>query len=351
MKHKAVDLQHTFCPKMQNVNVTGIPALPYYYIYVCQPRKTSLGQVKKYPHSWSTTNLPFLSTEQFDLPGKVHTAPAVILALGSEEIPTAGRPESSAGAKDKFCLVLTQKVYKTKCPSNCPVLMWLPCDYLNICALKDAELHSFLLCTCCFFLIGFLWFYMARLEGCEDILRLSSTTSVGQGNPITIQSLEEGNFTFNGNKRRNFPSNILCSSSWMIVYLSFASSERLEDRQWCCYSISEFCLVFTAGSHWQLTFSLCSSTTPTCFSEVLLRQLFSIHKKTMACMCTRFLILSSQPGIGNSASEVQDVHLSFIKVYATDFRSSLRFKRSCWNQCVKVLVIWPHKLNSMSLAI
>lgn len=223
--------------------------------------------------------------------------------------------------------------------------------WLNICALKDAELHSFLLCTCCFFLIGFLWFYMAGLEGCEDILRLSSTTSVGQGNPITIQSLEEGNFTFNGNKRRNFPSNILCSSSWMIVSLSFASSERLEDRQWCCYSISEFCLVFTAGSHWQLTFSLCSSTTPTCFSEVLLRQLFSIHKKTMACICTRFLILSSQPGIGNSASEVQDVHLSFIKVYATDFRSSLRFKRSCWNQCVKVLVIWPHKLNSMPLAI
>lgn len=57
---------------------------------------------EKYPHSWSTTNLPFLYTEQLDLPRKVHTAQAVILALGSEEIPTAGRPESSAGAKDKL---------------------------------------------------------------------------------------------------------------------------------------------------------------------------------------------------------------------------------------------------------
>lgn len=139
------------------------------HLYHSGPEK-NMYVIKKYPHSWSTTNLTFLYTEKFDLPGKVHTAQVLILALGSEEISNAGRPESSTGAKDKFCLVLTQKVYRTKCLSKCPVQVQSSCEYLNICALKDAGLHLFLLCT--WFLIGFLWFYIAGLERCEDILSL-----------------------------------------------------------------------------------------------------------------------------------------------------------------------------------
>lgn len=142
------------------------------------------------------------------------------------------------------------------------------------------------------FLIGFLWFYIAGLERRVDILSLFSPTSVNQRNPIIIWSWEEGNFICNGDKRINFPSNILRPSSWMIVSLSFASSETLEDRQQCCWSISGSCLDFYSRIT-QLTFSLCSWTTPTCFSEVLLRQLFSNHIKIIAHMLTRFLILSS----------------------------------------------------------
>lgn len=81
------------------------------------------------------------------------------------------------------------------------------------------------------FLNRILWFYIAGLERCEDIPRLSSTTSASQRNSIIIWSGEEGNFTFNGDKRINFPSNILHSSSWMIVSVSFASSETLGRRQ------------------------------------------------------------------------------------------------------------------------
>lgn len=71
------------------------------------------------------------------------------------------------------------------------------------------------------FLIGFLWFYIAGLERRVDILSLFSPTSVNQRNPIIIWSWEEGNFICNGDKRINFPSNILHPSSWMIVSLFF----------------------------------------------------------------------------------------------------------------------------------
>lgn len=174
---------------------------------------------------------------------------------------------------------------------------------------------------------------MAGLERCEDILSLFSPTSVSQRNPIIIWSWEKGNFTFNGDRRTKFSSNILHSSSWMMVSLSFASSETLGRRQtimllkhlWvlpCFYSM------ITLTAHIQSVFFYHPHMFP--WSTA---QLFSIHIKIIAHMFTRFLILSSLHGIANSNSEVQNVHLSFIKLFLTDFRPSLQFKRPCWNHC------------------
>lgn len=82
-------------PKMQNVGVTAIPSPSHCYIYakpteknvffITVKKEKKICNKKKQPCSSRTTKLSFSYTQQFDLPGKVHTAQAVILALGSEE--------------------------------------------------------------------------------------------------------------------------------------------------------------------------------------------------------------------------------------------------------------------------
>lgn len=158
-----MDLQSTFCPKTQKVSVTGIPALPHYYIYVMPTKKKIFSTVvqkknicdQKIP-SQLKYHKPAIFVHRKVWSAMKSTHSTSFLALRSEEIHTAGRPESSVGAKDKFCLVLTQKVYRTKCRSKCPVLVQFSCDYLHICALKDAGLHLFSLCMI-FFSCDFIW--------------------------------------------------------------------------------------------------------------------------------------------------------------------------------------------------
>lgn len=95
-------------PSMQTVSVTAIPAPSPCYIYAMPTEKNfffitviqkKTYVIKKYPCSWSTTKLSFSYTQQLDLPGKVHTAQAVILALGSGE-----RRECFCSVSMKFCI-------------------------------------------------------------------------------------------------------------------------------------------------------------------------------------------------------------------------------------------------------
>lgn len=182
------------------------------------------------------------------------------------------------------------------------------------------------------FLIGFLWFYIAGLERCEDSLSLVRSTSVSQRNPIIIWSWEEGNFTFNGYNRINFPSNMLHSSSWMVVSLSFASSETLGRRQTMMllkhvWVLPCFCSRITLTAHIQ---SVLFYNPHMFFWSTAQTVIFHSHKDHSSPV---HKVFNSVQLAWLWEFNFWNVHLPFIKLYLADCRPSLQFKRSCWNHC------------------
>lgn len=193
-----------------------------------------------------------------------------------------------------------------------------------------------------------MWFYFTVLERCDDILSLTSPNSVSQRNPSIIWSWEEGNFAFNGDKRTNFLGFLLNHN--FFFFASSGTLARSQTKNAVSASLSP-ALIFTAGPHRHLTFGPCSSTTPRCFSEVLLRQLFSIHKKIIDHKVFNSIQLAWHWEFYFAfwSAKCYTCVLSNFISWISDLLSSLTDHAELLILAVKVLVIWPHKLNSMPL--